>query len=146
MTAIVKDLPVGVAGDLTRENAAIVEYGALDGSVEYGSPVVFDSTKNAFRAVTAGDTKFYGVLSRVAPATPDAKDASVMIRGYIKVKVNGNPKRGDVVNVYTTDGGSGKSIGTFAAAAEAGKTVEFTGATFAVNGADDNGITVIRIL
>lgn len=147
MTAIFKDLPAGVAGDLTRESAAIIEYGALDGSVAFGSPVVFDTTKNAFRAVTATDTAVYGVLARVAPSTPESRDASVMVRGYIKAKVVGTPSRGGAVYIQTVaDGTAGKAVGDFVTEATASKTIAYTGAVFAVNGADDNGITVIRVL
>ena len=144
---IEKDMPIGSVGDLTRVECAILEYGQnLDAA--FGDAVIYDSTKGGFKKVSAvGDgAKVYGILARVAPETPDSKSAGVMVRGYVKVKVNGQPKRGDAVNIYVTDGGDGKAVGTFAAAAESSKTEAVANATFAIDGADAYGVTVIRIL
>lgn len=144
---IEKDMPVGSVGDLTRIECAILEYGQNLDAV-FGDAVIYDATKSGFKKVAAaGDgAKVYGILARVAPETPDSKAAGVMVRGYVKVKVNGQPKRGEVVNVYVADGGDGKAVGTFAAAAESGKTEAVANATFAIDGSDAYGVTIIRIL
>lgn len=146
MTAILKQLDAGVAGDVTRENAAIIEYGAIDGDLPYGKAAVYDSTKVAFRAIATSDTadKVYGIRARVAPATPDTAQGAILVRGYIKAAVNGTPKRGEKVYIQTTEDGT-KKVGDLVAEATTGKTIE-SGFVFAVEGVDENGVTVIRKL
>lgn len=145
MVAYVYRAPSGIAGSVTRPDVTNVE-SAYMGTVPptaFGVPVKMVSGKiNAFEA---GDTasKFYGILTRVAPSiagdtaqtlasgTPNpVAMQGVAVRGYVNVVCKiGTPVRGNSAYVRLV-AATGKAIGDIEATADVtvvGGTITGTG-------------------
>lgn len=161
MTSYLYRAPAGVAGDVTRPDNTVVEPGLLNPSAAptaFGAPVKLVSGK--FEKIASGDAAsvFAGVLSRVAPSiagdlaqtfaggTPNtASVQGIVVKGYMNVVcTQGTPVRGGAVYVRVT-ADTGKLVGDFETAADSGKCVAITGATWAVDGKDATNIAEIRI-
>lgn len=148
MTAIVTNMPAGFAGEATRSDGAVVVSLQLAADLAHGSPVKITSGKAA--AIESGDTAdvFYGVLTRSAPSVSDSSTGnadtdyvqSILRKGFVNVACKqGTPAIGGAVYVRVT-ADTGKLVGDFETAADSGKCVAITGATWATAGKDSNNI------
>ncbi len=137
MTAYIKNVPALPAGEVTRKESAVIEAGKLADGVVAGDAVVYDSNNGNFGKF-AGTGTPYGVVTRIAPQSPDyAGMAGILVHGYVAVVVAaGDPVRGG--KVYLT------AAGGFTATATS--NTEFPNAVWAVDGKSDGNLAEIRIL
>lgn len=159
MTAYVslKDIPVGVAGDITRPINAIVEAAqfATNEDVVAGRAVYYNADgKVAYFTGEEGQTVI-GAITRTAPAgsgypagtnIPAGRFVGVMRRGHMLVKCsNGTPKQGNQVYMYKTKTG-GHEIGDFSATEDSTNTVKIPGATWGSSGVSADGLAEVAII
>lgn len=158
-----KDMPHGFAGYYARQPDMIVETRPAGGEtpITFGTPLVYDATKPAVVAASAGFTAqaFAGVagcelksaltyLDQQAGQYAPGEAVSVFQRGSINVKCyDGAPALGGVVYVRTaeSDTYTNSPVGSFSANNESGKTVALTNCQWG-GPADANGIAELVIL
>lgn len=137
MTAYLKTVPALPAGEITRRESAVIEAGKLADGVIAGDAVTYDSASATFKKF-AGTGTPYGVVTRIAPESPDYDGmAGILVHGYVTVTVAaGDPVRG--AKVYLTAAGGYSATAT--------SNTEFPNAIWAVDGKSDGNLAEIRIL
>lgn len=150
-------------GVLTRSNlpTEVVSGEPLSTSTIYfGNPVVRDSSTGLFRSFGASDTVAFGFAVKPFPATsavwPPAgftfpeqastnQTLNILRQGYIAALVLGAtaPVQGGQVYVQIT-ADTGIPVGSISAAADGGKAIAISGATWASSGVDSNGFGELR--
>lgn len=165
-TAILYRQPVGVVGEISRQQDTEVEAIFLNpdnAPTKYGAPVKFVSGKG--EAIEAGDAAadFRGIVARTAPSISGSTDSgfndnvpnpataqALVRRGYVLVKCAiGTPTRGGAVYMRTV-ADTGKLVGDLEATFDNGgegpdANVLLVGVTWASEGKDSDGTAEIRI-
>jgi hypothetical protein len=163
MSAILKQAPAGVAGDITRVDDSQVEPAVLVGlsgvyPTNFGVPMKYVAGGIAQFAAGDAATVFAGTLVREVPsmsATVAADSsyesvapnplfpAALMVKGYMSVKCTvGTPVRGGIV--YVCNNTAGGAIGDFQATTSA-NNVALTNASWASDGKDSFNNAEIRV-
>lgn len=124
-TAYLLRAPAGVPGSLSRpdqstvEPVTITEYGDTGAPAAFGLACQIDATTGLLRVVADPDTAAYGFLARPYPALggndagsqglgqavpPANGNVSVMVRGYMTVKLGGSTAavKGGAVYVWSS--------------------------------------------
>lgn len=151
----VPKLPAGIPGTIHRmENAEVITE-TTDPSLPlpaFGIPVAIGSVNGRVRPIAGGDTDatVYGFNVRTFPgsaptdfnaqglgqsvpaAGPNPRNVSIMIRGFMNVKVNGPvaPLKMGPVFVRVANGTADKPVGGVEAAADGGNTILLTRSYF----------------
>lgn len=122
MTAYATRAPAGFAGELSRNEGAVVVPVALSEAVVYGKPVKMTSSKA--ENIDSGDTaaNFFGVLQRSVPQIDSGNDTdtadvnyvqNVVRKGFVNVKcVTGTPAMGGQVYMRVV-AESSQAVGDF---------------------------------
>lgn len=141
--AILKRMPYGIAGDISRQSQATVEAQLFDEKTPFNAFGVAGKIVNGkFVPVSGGEksTDLYGLLVRPFPTQGQGDVANILRRGYMTVKNNnGVSALGGQVFVRVAKPTQSKPLGGIEAAADADNTVALTGAVFmAASDADGN--------
>lgn len=141
--AILKRMPYGIAGDISRQSQATVEAQLFDEKTPFDAFGVAGKIVNGkFVPVSGGEksTDLYGLLVRPFPTQGQGEVANIMRRGYMTVKNNaGSAVLGGQVFVRVAKPTAAKPLGGIEAAADGENTVALTGAAFmAAADADGN--------
>lgn len=139
MTAFLKRMDFGIAGDLSRPSQATVESQLFDPKAPFaGYGLAGKVVAGKFAPISDKADVVYGVLVRPFPTQGMGDVADVMRRGYMTVVSNsGVAALGGTVYVRVAKGTASKPIGGFEAAADGENTIVVAGATFM--GAADAG-------
>jgi hypothetical protein len=167
MVAFTTRMPAGIAGDVNRSVANIIEAqiitpsGTTGAPTAYGVPMVVDATAGNIgnmRTMVSGDTAPYGLLMRPYPTgfaaqssplgtagTPPSSGAcDILVRGYMSVVLS-NPTsaavKGGPVYIWTAAASGAHIVGGFEAASS-GSTILVANSYF-MGPADSNNITEI---
>lgn len=151
-------MPACIPGALSRgvgqdtiEPQMITPYGAT-APKEYGMAGQIDSVTGQFRIINNTDTDAYGVLVRDYPtnssqdplgtSTPPASGiVSVMVRGYIGIKLRGDAAavKGGTVYVWFAASAGSHVLGGFEAEATGGSTLALPDKYYFTGPADADG-------
>lgn len=139
MTAYLKRMPQGIAGDVSRPSQSTVEAQLFDPKTPFaGYGLAGKVVAGRFVPVSDKADVIYGVLVRPFPTQEMGDVANVMRRGYMTVTSNsGVATLGSPVYVRVAKGTAAKPVGGFEAAADAENTIVVAGASFM--GAADAG-------
>lgn len=141
--AILKRMPYGIAGDISRQSQATVEAQLFDPKTPFDTyGVAGKVVKGKFVPVSGGEksTDLYGLLVRPFPTQSQGDVANILRRGYMTVKNNnGAADLNGQVFVRVAKPTVSKPLGGIEAAADGENTVALTGAVFmAAADADGN--------
>lgn len=143
--AILKRMPQGFAGDVTRKSEATVESALMAADAAFGAPLKLDAS-GKLAPIAGEDDTVYGFAVRPYP-TQDGKAMAgsiqdCMRRGYMAVRLaQGTAAKGGGVYVRIA-AAEGKAIGDIEAAAVKNEVVAVPGCIF-MGPADDNSIVEI---
>lgn len=154
------DVPAGQPGDVSRAAYAIIEpaqFADADTAVEPGRAVCYDANGKLeyFTGEEGQDVR--GLTVRTYPHgsgypesinIPAGTFVGVLRRGWALVRCKGvkAPVKGGEVYMYTAAKDTTAKVGDFATASTDGTVVKISGARWASNGVDANGIAEIEIL
>ena len=132
MTAFLKRMPLGIAGDLSRPSQSTVESQLFDPKAPFaGYGLAGKIVAGKFVPISDKADVIYGVLARPFPTQGMGSVADVMRRGYMTVvNNNGVSALGGQVFIRVAKGTATKPIGGFEAIADAENTIPVIGATF----------------
>lgn len=150
-TAILKTMPTGIAGDVTRPHLSKVEPIAVGtpAPTAFGVPMKISAGKAIPFAGAEAASAFYGINTRSTPSVggninagfsngiPNANPVTGILRaGYISVLCKvGTPARGGAVYIRVVDA-SPKFIGDLEATADSTNSVIMPNASWATDGKD----------
>lgn len=144
--SILKRMPYGIAGDISRQSQATVEAQLFDPKTPFDAYGVAGKVVNGkFVPVSGGEksTDLYGLLVRPFPTQGQGDVANILRRGYMTVKNNaGSAALNGQVYVRVAKPTAAKPLGGIEAAADAENTVPLTGATFMAAADADGNVEV----
>lgn len=146
--AILKRMPFGIAGDITRQSQAKIESQLLDPTKPFAGYGLFGKiVADKFVPIAGGEkpTDVYGLLVRPFPTQGNPGGVADVLRsGYVSVKNNaGTAALNGPVFVRIAKPTADKPVGGIEAAADGDNTIQVPGAIFAA-GADADGNVEIQ--
>lgn len=145
--AILKRMPYGFAGDITRQSQAKIEAQLLDPAKPFPGYGLFGKiVSDKFVPVSGGEKPgdIYGLLVRPFPTQGGAQGVADILRsGYVSVKLNaGAAALGGQVYVRIAKPTADKPVGGIEAAADGDNTVAVPGATFCASADADGNVEI----